>query len=222
MTPVHPGWSAGAAGGGAAGLVAGTARGEPIAPWPVQFHDVADRAGLRTPSIYGGVDRKRFIIETNGAGVAWIDLDDDGWVDAIVLGGTRLAAGARHDDPGDGPRRIDDAGVSQSRRRHVRRRHRAFGTRPHGLGLVDLRRRLRQRRGRRPPWSPRLAPTAVSQSRRRPVRRSQRRRRPAGHRDAVGIRLLVSRLRPRRRPRSLRGQLPDLRSRDGAPSPDRA
>jgi enediyne biosynthesis protein E4 len=71
----------------------------PDAPWPVQFHDVADRAGLRVPSVYGGVDRKRFIIETNGAGVAWIDLDDDGWVDAIVLGGTRLASGARHDDP---------------------------------------------------------------------------------------------------------------------------
>ncbi len=69
------------------------------APWPVQFHDVAERAGLRAPSIYGGVDKKRFIIETNGAGVAWIDLDDDGWVDAVVLGGSRLAAGARHDDP---------------------------------------------------------------------------------------------------------------------------
>jgi hypothetical protein len=65
----------------------------------VQFHDVADGAGLRAPTIYGGVDRKRFIIETNGAGVAWIDLDDDGWVDAVVLGGTRLAPGARHDDP---------------------------------------------------------------------------------------------------------------------------
>ena len=68
-------------------------------PWPVQFHDIADSAGLRAPTIYGGVDRKRFIIETNGAGVAWIDLDDDGWVDAVVLGGTRLAPGARHDDP---------------------------------------------------------------------------------------------------------------------------
>ena len=71
----------------------------PDAPWPVRFKDVADRAGLRVPSVYGGVDRKRFIIETNGAGVAWIDLDDDGWVDAIVLGGSRLASGTRHDDP---------------------------------------------------------------------------------------------------------------------------
>jgi len=67
--------------------------------WSVRFHDVADRAGLRVPSVYGDVDRKRFIIETNGAGVAWIDLDADGWVDAVVLGGTRLASGARRDDP---------------------------------------------------------------------------------------------------------------------------
>ena len=46
--------------------------------WPVTFVDVADRAGLHAPSIYGGVDRKRFIIETNGAGVAFVDYDNDG------------------------------------------------------------------------------------------------------------------------------------------------
>ena len=130
--------------------------------------------GLRTPSIYGGVDRKRFIIETNGAGVAWIDLDRDGWVDAIVLGGTRLAPGARHDDPAVARGGIDDAGLSQSARRHVRRRHRALGTRPHGLGLVDLRRRLRQRRRRRPVRHRVWHQRALPQSRRRPVRGSQR------------------------------------------------
>ena len=58
------------------------------ATWPVTFVDVADRAGLRAPSIYGGVDRKRFIIETNGAGVAFIDYDNDGWLDALVLSGS--------------------------------------------------------------------------------------------------------------------------------------
>jgi hypothetical protein len=30
--------------------------------WPVSFVDVADGAGLRAASIYGGIDRKRFII----------------------------------------------------------------------------------------------------------------------------------------------------------------
>jgi hypothetical protein len=65
--------------------------------WPVTFTDVAARAGLTRPSIYGGLDRKRFIIETNGAGTALVDYDNDGWLDALVLSGTRLAPGARTD-----------------------------------------------------------------------------------------------------------------------------
>ena len=47
--------------------------------------------------MYGGIDRKRFIIETNGAGVALLDYDRDGWLDALVLSGTRLADGDRRD-----------------------------------------------------------------------------------------------------------------------------
>ena len=63
--------------------------------WRVSFVDIAERAGLRAPSVYGGIDRKRFIIETNGAGVAWIDYDNDGWIDALVLNGVRLQDGKR-------------------------------------------------------------------------------------------------------------------------------
>ena len=66
-------------------------------PWPVQFTDIAASAGLTHPSVYGGLDRKRFIIETNGSGVALIDYDRDGWLDALVLSGTRLADGERRD-----------------------------------------------------------------------------------------------------------------------------
>src|SRR5436190_9702771 len=76
-------------------------------PWPVTLVDVADRAGLREPSVYGDVDRKRFIIETNGAGVAFLDYDNDGWVDALVLNGTRLKEGTREPEtypPGQAPR----------------------------------------------------------------------------------------------------------------------
>jgi hypothetical protein len=65
--------------------------------WPVQFADIATIAGLVHPSTYGGADRKRFIIETNGAGVALLDYDRDGWLDALVLSGTRLAEGERRD-----------------------------------------------------------------------------------------------------------------------------
>jgi hypothetical protein len=59
--------------------------------------DVAQSAGLVHPSVYGGVDRKRFIIETNGAGVAFVDYDADGWTDALVLSGTRLEDGTRRE-----------------------------------------------------------------------------------------------------------------------------
>ena len=65
------------------------------ARWPVTFVDVAQSAGLNAVSVYGGLDRKRFIIETNGAGVALFDYDADGWIDALVLSGVRLAEGTR-------------------------------------------------------------------------------------------------------------------------------
>jgi enediyne biosynthesis protein E4 len=78
----------------------------PGKPWPVSLVDVAERAGLRATSVYGGIDRKRFIIETNGAGVAFIDYDNDGWVDALVLSGVRLQEGTRENEkypPGSAP-----------------------------------------------------------------------------------------------------------------------
>ncbi len=76
------------------------------APWAVSLVDVAEQAGLWAVSVYGGLEQKRFIIETNGAGVAFVDVDDDGWVDALVLNGTRLQEGKREDKvwpPGQAP-----------------------------------------------------------------------------------------------------------------------
>jgi hypothetical protein len=92
---------------GGAGLLAasGPSPAAP-APWPVSLVDVAAQAGLVQPSVYGGVERKRFIVETNGAGVAFLDYDNDGWLDALVLGGTRLEEGERREQrfpPGQAP-----------------------------------------------------------------------------------------------------------------------
>jgi hypothetical protein len=67
----------------------------PPSQWPVTLVDVAAAAGLTRPSVYGGVEKKRFIIETNGAGVALVDVDGDGLLDAFVLNGTRLAEDTR-------------------------------------------------------------------------------------------------------------------------------
>ncbi|HEX6649929.1 MAG TPA: CRTAC1 family protein [Pyrinomonadaceae bacterium] len=58
--------------------------------FPVTFTDVASTVGLSEPTIYGEIDKKRYIIETNGAGVAFVDYDNDGWTDLLILSGTRL------------------------------------------------------------------------------------------------------------------------------------
>ncbi len=85
----------------AAGLASAHITPQTSNPWTVTFTDVAERAGMAHASIYGGIDRKRFIIETNGCGTAFVDYDNDGWIDALVLSGTRLATGTRVDSTDD-------------------------------------------------------------------------------------------------------------------------
>ena len=59
-------------------------------PFNAHFTDVAHAAGLRAPVIYGGVNTKKYILEANGCGCAFIDYDNDGWMDIFLLSGTRL------------------------------------------------------------------------------------------------------------------------------------
>ena len=67
-----------------------TARGKPSGlPFDSRLTDVAAEAGLRAPVIYGGIDRKTYIVETVGCGVAFIDYDNDGWLDIFILSGKR-------------------------------------------------------------------------------------------------------------------------------------
>ena len=61
-------------------------------PFHARLTDVAAQAGLTRPVVYGGIDRVAYILETMGAGVAFIDYDDDGWLDIFLLGGSRLEA----------------------------------------------------------------------------------------------------------------------------------
>jgi len=65
----------------------------------VTFTDASRHAGFSSPIVYGGVEQKKYILETNGCGVAFIDYDNDGWMDALLLSGTRLEGFA----PGKGP-----------------------------------------------------------------------------------------------------------------------
>src|SRR5215468_2193205 len=54
------------------------------------FTDEAMQRGLTAPNIFGGVDTKKFIIETTGTGVAIFDYDNDGWPDIFIVNGTTL------------------------------------------------------------------------------------------------------------------------------------
>jgi hypothetical protein len=66
----------------------------------VSFVNIAGPAGLTRPVIYGGVDKKKYIIETNGCGVAFLDYDNDGWMDILLLSGTRLEGFPGGKEPG--------------------------------------------------------------------------------------------------------------------------
>jgi len=69
-------------------------------PYLAQFTDVAAAAGLTFPTIYGEADHKDYILETVGCGCAFIDYDNDGWMDIFVLTGTRT----HHSDPANSNR----------------------------------------------------------------------------------------------------------------------
>jgi len=59
-------------------------------PFNAHFVDVAASAGLTAPTIYGGVESKKYILEATGCGCAFTDYDNDGWMDIFILSGTRL------------------------------------------------------------------------------------------------------------------------------------
>lgn len=71
--------------------VSAAPRGKPSGiPFLAQFTDIAKRAGLTAPTIYGPVNKKDYLLETIGCGIAFFDYDNDGWLDIFVLCGTRL------------------------------------------------------------------------------------------------------------------------------------
>ena len=91
-------------------------RGKPSGrPFLARFTDVAPQAGLTHPVVYGGVGREDYIVEIVGCGVAFLDYDNDGWLDIFLLSGTRLGrrAAGRH-----------QPALQEQPRRHVHRRHR--------------------------------------------------------------------------------------------------
>jgi hypothetical protein len=70
-------------------------RGKPSGlPFHAHFTDVAEQAGLRDPIVYGYPDRVDYILETMGCGIAFLDYDNDGWVDIFAPSGSRMDGSA--------------------------------------------------------------------------------------------------------------------------------
>lgn len=59
-------------------------------PWPVSFVDVAKEAGLQMRFTSGNEEAKKYIIEANGTGVAFLDYDGDGRQDIFLVNGSRM------------------------------------------------------------------------------------------------------------------------------------
>ncbi len=75
-------------------LLGGYIAAQATAP-PVRFVDVAAESGLTLLNVHGSAARD-YIIDTNGNGAAWIDIDNDNDLDALFVNGSsreRIAAG---------------------------------------------------------------------------------------------------------------------------------
>ena len=59
-------------------------------PFHARFTDVTAAAGLTRPTVYGSALNPRYIIEAIGCGAAFLDYDNDGWLDIFLLNGRTL------------------------------------------------------------------------------------------------------------------------------------
>ena len=66
-----------------------------VAPFHADFQDIAAASGLTDKNVYGGLNRKDYILETTGNGVAIFDYDNDGRNDIFIANGTRLDGSAK-------------------------------------------------------------------------------------------------------------------------------
>ncbi len=85
-----------------------TLAGGPDAAAP-EFRDIAADAGLTHAFPNGGMETKAFIIETAGSGVALIDYDNDGLLDAFVISGEGAPSRLYHNEGGSRFREVSES-----------------------------------------------------------------------------------------------------------------
>ncbi|PYX98680.1 MAG: RNA-binding protein, partial [Acidobacteria bacterium] len=61
--------------------------------------DVARQAGLNAKTIFGGMKKNKYLLETTGCGVAFYDYDNDGWLDIFLVNGWRLEGFPKGEEP---------------------------------------------------------------------------------------------------------------------------
>ena len=61
-----------------------------VPPATIDFRDIASEAGLTAENVSGDADKKRYILETTGDGVAIFDFDNDGLMDIFLVNATTM------------------------------------------------------------------------------------------------------------------------------------
>jgi enediyne biosynthesis protein E4 len=59
----------------------------------IRLENVAVQSGITHKTTFGDERRNRYLLETTGCGIAFIDYDGDGWLDIFQVSGTRLETG---------------------------------------------------------------------------------------------------------------------------------
>ena len=68
-------------------------------PFDASFTDIAREAGLTARFIQGHPLRKKYIIEANGTGVAFLDFNNDGRLDVFLVNGSRIEPFPKGQEP---------------------------------------------------------------------------------------------------------------------------
>src|SRR5215470_7354207 len=63
------------------------------------FTNVAREAGLNAVTVFGGKESNKYLLETTGCGIAFLDFDNDGWLDIFQVNGTTLEGFSKESEP---------------------------------------------------------------------------------------------------------------------------